>query len=314
MRDSFGEDILHGLSSSPKKLPSRYFYDEKGSRIFQEIMEMPEYYLTRAENEILSSHATEITENSYRPGLRIIELGAGDASKTYHLLKAWNARHPDVIYQPLDISEEALRELEGLLKKKLPDLNVETMHGEYFERLTQLQEEGDEHPKLVLFLGSNIGNFNYQGALAFMKQLRKSLCQGDQVLVGIDLKKSPSLILPAYSDKAGITARFNLNLLERINRELGGHFKVGQFRHYASYEPESGEVRSFLISQKDQDVLIEKLNRSFHFKAWENIQTEISRKYSREEFRELAEEAGFVLREQYFDGNMFFMDVLLDVV
>lgn len=311
MHANFSEDVLHGLTSNPKRLPSKYFYDAQGSKIFQEIMAMPEYYLTKAEMQIFQTHAGEIAAMVNQPDLRFIELGAGDASKTYYLLKALLELNKDLVYSPLDISSEALKQAQYSLSQRLPKLKVAPIHGEYFQMLESLGQEEDKTPKLISILGSNLGNFTYQGAASFLKQLNSVLLDGDMLLIGIDLKKSPSLILPAYSDSQGITARFNLNLLERINRELGGHFNTKHFQHYASYEPETGEVKSYLISQKEQEILLEKLNRSFHFGALENLHTEISKKYHPEEFKTLIQEAGFTWVEAYFDSEVYFMDVIL---
>lgn len=313
MTESFSEEVLHGLSSSPKRLPSKYFYDDKGSKIFQEIMSMEEYYLTRCESEIFKLHARDIAKSAWKPGLEIVELGAGDGLKTKLLLQAFAQENLEVDYIPIDISGEALSQLSKRLKKELPNQSFIPKEGQYFDVLEQLLLESDK-PRLILFLGSNIGNFAYQEALAFMKRIHRNLHTGDQVLIGIDAKKAPALILPAYSDKDGITARFNLNLLDRINRELGANFQTKKFRHYASYEPETGEVRSYLISQAEQEVYIEKLNKTFHFHQWENIHTEISKKYSDEELKKLADESHFEVRERYFDSQRFFSDSLLERV
>jgi len=312
MLNSFAEDVRIGLSASPKALSSKYFYDELGSKIFQEIMAMPEYYPTKCETRIFQAHAQDIVNITAKEGLSIVELGAGDASKTYYLLKAWLASGKKFNYNPLDISIEALNQAKNSLAERLPNLEVNPIQGEYFEVLERLSNDSSAENKLVLFLGSNLGNFNYEGALSFLKQLYVSLKSGDQLLIGIDLKKSPAVILPAYSDPAGITARFNLNLLARMNRELGADFNIKQFKHYASYEAETGEVRSFLISQKEQEVHLEALNQHFHFAAMENIHTEISKKYGQEEFKQLIHQAGFIWKEAFYDTNLYFMDVLME--
>ncbi len=309
MEQTFSEDVLHGLSSTQKRLPSKYFYDDKGSRIFVEIMGMEEYYLTSCEQEIFTQHAKDIAQLSWKPGLEIVELGAGDGLKTRQLLQAFASLKKEVDYIPIDISEGAVKLLLKRMKKELPKQAVHPRVGEYFQELEKLLQESDK-PRLILFLGSNIGNFNAYDAHVFLKRLNRNLKLGDQVLLGVDLKKSPSIILPAYSDSKGITAKFNLNLLNRINRELGANFKTKRFRHYASYDPESGEVRSYLISKVDQEVYIEKLNKSFHLAEQENIHTEISKKYAIEEFEALGHDCGFHSREQYFDSRHFFMDTL----
>ncbi|MDX5320550.1 MAG: L-histidine N(alpha)-methyltransferase [Bacteroidota bacterium] len=312
MKEQFAEDLLHGLCASAKRIPSRYFYDEKGSKLFQRIMQMPEYYLTPCETKIFQLHADEIAKRSYKPGMEVIEFGVGDGTKTQYLLKAWLKLGKDWTYVPIDIEGKVLKKTKKWLAEKFTDLTIHEVQADFFEALEAFNQRESQAPRLILFLGSNIGNFTYQEALAFMRRLHLMLNPGDQVLIGVDLKKNPAIILPAYSDAAGLTAAFNLNLLERINRELGGHFNVKNFKHYASYEPESGEARSYLISQKEQEVLIERLNRSFHFKEMENIQTEVSKKYAQEEFERLVAETGFQTMESYFDPNFYFMDTLLE--
>jgi len=312
MSNSFEQEVLEGLSLPAKKLSSKYFYDDKGSRIFREIMAMPEYYPTKCELRIFQTHAADIVAVTQKGNLNIIELGAGDASKTYYLLKAWLESGNEFVYSPLDISQEALDQAKNSLAKRLPQLKVKPIQGEYFEVLERISNDTSKTNKLVLFLGSNLGNFNLEGASAFLNKLYEALNPGDQLLIGIDLKKSPNIILPAYSDTGGITARFNLNLLNRINKELGGDFKLKNFKHYASYEPETGEVRSFLISQKEQDVHIKAVNKSFHFDEMESIHTEISKKYGQEEFKKLIKDVGFTWKEAYYDSNLYFMDVLME--
>ncbi len=312
MNDSFAKEVREGLSAPSKRLSSKYFYDETGSKIFQEIMAMPEYYPTKCETRIFQAHAEDIIALSTSNHLNIVELGAGDASKTYYLLKALTQSGKNFTYSPLDISEEALSQAKDSLNVRLPEVEVRPIRGEYFEVLDRLSQDTEAATKLVLFLGSNLGNFNYAGAEAFLKQLYDALKPGDQLFIGIDLKKSPTIILPAYSDPAGITARFNLNLLMRINKEFDADFNTKQFKHYASYEAETGEVRSFLISQKAQDVNLKKLNMTIHFDAMESIHTEISKKYGQEEFKQLIRSVGFTWKEAFYDSNMYFMDVLME--
>jgi len=310
--NSFALDIDAGLSAETKFLQSKYFYDDEGSRIFQEIMAMPEYYPTRCEEEILSKHAADLADAVAKPKMHAIELGAGDGRKILHLLRELNSRCEDALYSPIDISEEALRQVGERMQKRLPELEVQTIQGEYFEMLQRLKDSHSDRPRLVLFLGGNIGNFNQEKAGRFLRQLFDSMHIGDQLLLGVDLKKSPSIILPAYSDSHGITARFNLNLLKRINRELNADFNLKYFRHYASYSPESGEVRSYLISQKEQEVYIGALDKTFAFKAWENIHTEISRKYSEDELKMQLQDAGFKWKSAWYDSDYFFADVLCE--
>lgn len=312
MQSKFSEAVVHGLSANPKRLPSDFLLDEAGIRLLNEIRNMPEFYAAPCELRILKTHALEIAELLYKPGMQIIEKGAGDTAAIYYLLKAFWEKNHNIKFSPVDKSEALLNISRKSLQKHLPELNVSPVHGDFFTLLENWDEAGPS-PKLILLPASGIGNVGYQDALCMLKQLHRVLNHGDNLVLGIDLKKAPSVILPAHSDPAGITARYNLNLLERINHDLGGHFNTKYFKHYASYEPETGELKNFLISQKEQEVLIEKLNRSFHFEAWENVQTEISKKYSPEEFRQLSTEAGFTWVEAFYDPELFFMEVILRV-
>lgn len=310
MQSKFSEAVVHGLSSNPKRLPSDYLFDETGIRLLKEIRNMPEFYAAPCELGIFKSHAEEMAELLFQPGMQIIEKGAGDTSAIYYLLKALLKRDKKIQFSPVDPSEELLKMSLAALKQQLPGLDVDPGHGEFFS-LLEAREEMKPLPKLIVIPASRIGNLGYQDALSVLKQLHRILKKGENLLLGIDLKKAPSVILPAHSDPAGITARYNLNLLERINRDLGGHFNTKNFKHYASYEPETGELKNYLISQKEQEVLIEKLNRSFHFDAWENVQTEFAKKYNPEEFRRLSTEAGFTWVEAFYDPELFYMDVIL---
>ncbi|HCS19948.1 MAG TPA: hypothetical protein DIW47_05195 [Bacteroidetes bacterium] len=311
MQSKFSEAVVHGLSSNPKRLPFDYLYDEAGIRLLNEIRNMPEYYAASCELRIFQAHAPEMAELLYKPGMQIIEKGAGDPAAIYFLLKALLEKDKRIGFSPVDKSEKLLNQSKKILHERLPELAVTPGLGDFFAILEE-REEGEPTPKLIVIPASRIGNLGYQDALSALKQLRRVLKTGDKLLLGIDLKKAPSLILSAHSDPAGVNARYNLNLLERVNRELGGHFNPKYFKHYASYEPETGELKNFLISQKEQEVLIEKLNRSFHFDAWENVQTEIFKKYSPEEFRQLSTEAGFTWVEAFYDPELFFMDVILN--
>lgn len=310
MQSNFSEAVVHGLSSNPKRLPTEFPIDEPGIHLLEEIRNMPEFYAVACELHIFKGHAVEMAELLYRPGMKLIEKGAGDTSAIYYLLKALYERDKSLTYLPVDNSEAILDMGRKFLAKSLPDLKIDAKNGEFFSTLESLVES-DSAPKLILIPGSGIRNLSNLDVVSVLKQLHRILNDGDTLLIGVDLKKSPSVILPAHSDPAGISARYNLNLLERINRELGGHFNTKQFKHYTSYEPESGVLKNFLIAQKGQEVLIEKLNRSFHFEAWENVQAEVSKKYSPAEFRQLSKEAGFTWVEAYYDPEMFFMDVIL---
>jgi L-histidine N-alpha-methyltransferase len=310
-QNTFAEDVLKGLSSAPKFLSSKYFYDDEGSRLFQEIMKLPEYYLTRAEFEIFDTQQAEIFKafaadaNSFD----LIELGAGDGTKTAVLIDYFLKQNADFSYSPIDISQEALDILSAKFKAEFPRLSMNTKTGDYFRILETLKTESARR-KILLFLGSNIGNFSREQAVEFFKHLRGVMNENDLLFIGFDLQKDPRVILNAYDDARGVTAEFNLNLLRRINRELGANFDLEKFSHYAVYRPTECAARSFLISRQQQTVFVEALNQSFDFKAWEPIFMEISQKYNLEMIEELAQTSGFQVSENFFDENGYFVDSL----
>jgi len=289
----FASDIKAGLSSNPKKLPSKYFYDEAGDKLFQEIMKLDEYYLTRSEYEIFETYKADILDIiSKDEGFNLFELGAGDGYKTKLLLKYFVGQEIDFTYYPIDISGNVLNELESALAQEIPLLHVTTLEGDYFKMLSNISEEHAAH-KLILFLGSNIGNFAKEDAIRFLTLLRGSLKSGDFSLIGVDLKKHPEVILKAYNDSKGVTKAFNINLLTRINESFGADFNTEDFMHAPTYDPASGECRSYLLSKKDQSVDIPALEETFHFRKWEPVHMEISKKYDLVELEELATLAGF---------------------
>lgn len=302
-------DVKAGLSTAPKKLSSRFFYDERGDKLFQEIMAMPEYYLTRCELSIFEQFATEWIKTMGKDGFDLVELGAGDGTKTQVLLEEGLRQQVEFTYQPIDISQHALDDLQARLQEELPKLHCKPLQGEYFAVLEQIRALQDR-PKLILFLGSNIGNLAVGQAADFLQRLQASMNPKDRLLIGIDLKKDPQTILDAYNDPAGITAAFNLNLLARINRELDADFQLDQFKHWETYNPYSGATKSFLVSRADQKVTVGALGQSFQFQAWETIQVELSQKYSLPEINKLAHKAGFQVNKHYLDDRKYFVDSL----
>ena len=307
----FAEDVLRGLSETPKSLSSKYFYDDEGSRLFQEIMKLPEYYLTGSENEIFSTQ-TDAIYRSFANGdnaFDLIELGAGDGTKTAVLVDHFLKRNAEISYSPVDISQEALDALTEKFTAEFPDLTMKTLNGDYFRILESLKNGGGRR-KVLLFLGSNIGNFSREQALDFFRQLRAVMNHNDLLFIGFDLQKDPHVIVPAYDDKAGVTAAFNLNLLKRINCELGADFDLDKFTHYANYRPIEGCARSFLISRESQTVHIGGLNRDFEFDQWEAVFMEISQKYSLKMIAELAAESGFEIKHNFFDSKNYYCDSL----
>lgn len=309
---AFADEVAAGLSRTPKKLSSKYFYDQKGDELFQEIMRMPEYYLTDCEYSIFNERKDAILEAIGREDFELIELGAGDGYKTKVLLEHFLDEEVPFVYRPVDISPNVLHVLQEDLRQAWPQLPVRPLAGDYFAMLERLQSE-DGHRKVVLFLGANIGNYCRQESLRFLENLRRQMDPGDQLLIGFDLKKDPEIILKAYNDPAGITAAFNLNLLTRINRELGGNFDIDQFSHWETYQPSTGEARSYIVSRCEQEVDISTLQQRFHFDAWEAIDVELSLKYSPHEIEALARAAGFQVKEHFFDKRRYFMDSLWEV-
>ncbi len=309
--NTFASDVLTGLTSEPKELSSRYFYDDEGSRLFMEIMKLPEYYLTRSELEIFTDQ-TDAIYRAFADGtgsFDLIELGAGDGTKTAVLIDHFLQHDPEFKYSAIDISREACDALSANFEAKFPKLNLETRQGDYFQILESLSA-ADERRKILLFLGSNIGNFSRAGAVDFFKSLHRVMNASDKLFIGFDLQKDPRDIVRAYDDPKGVTAAFNLNLLTRINRELGGHFDVSKFSHYAVYRPIEGAARSFLISREKQTVRIDAFDRSFDFDAWEPIFMEISQKYSERLISELAAESGFTVEHNFYDSRHFYCNSL----
>lgn len=302
--------VEEGLSRTQKSLPSWLFYDENGDRIFQEIMHMPSYYLTGCEYEILRMNTKDILKRFQGQGsFQLIELGAGDGLKTEVLLKYFTEKQADFSYHPIDISASVLAQLQTRLQDSLPNLAYYPQQGEYIEALNKLNLANDQR-KVILFLGSNIGNFGVKQAGQFLKQIKNSMHSGDLFFLGVDLKKDPRMIQRAYDDEYGITKRFNMNLLLRLNTELGANFMLDQFNHYASYNPDTGEARSYLVSLRDQDVYIDALNKMIHFNRWEHIHTEVSIKYDQNMINNLAIDSGLEIAHQYFDGKHYFSDVV----
>lgn len=307
----FAADVLAGLSAEPKYLSSKYFYDDEGSRLFQEIMKLPEYYLTGCEHEIFETQSNEIYEAfaGGHSGFDLIELGAGDGTKTATLVGHFLEHDTDISYSPIDISQVALDALTAKFNKAFPTLRMNARQGDYFKVLGELKSEPARR-KVLMFLGSNIGNFSREDSIAFFRSIRAVMSDDDRLFIGFDLQKDPHVIGAAYDDPGGVTARFNLNLLTRINRELGGNFNVDAFMHYANYRPIEGAARSYLISREKQTVHIEALGRDFEFGQWEAVFMEISRKYSLDTIESLAEESGFEVEQNFFDSRRYYCDSL----
>ncbi len=294
-------DVLEGLNASPKRLPSHWFYDDAGSALFEQIMALPEYYLTRAEHRLLATQGGAIASALVdgaggAQGVQLVELGSGNGEKTLRLCQALQAQQLPWCYVPIDLSLAALAQLQQRFAAAMPHADVNPLSGDF--RL-HWPAHTPGLRQVVLFMGSNLGNLDADESLELLIQLRERLRPGDRLLLGLDLQKDPRRILQAYSDAQGLTARFNLNLLTRMNRELGMDFDIERFAHYASYSPLDGAARSFLVSQRHQTVRSRVLDRHFEFGDGEAIYTEQSQKYTPQSVSSLLQAAGFELLHQF---------------
>ncbi len=310
MNSNFAKDTLEGLTAKEKFLHSKYFYDDNGSRIFQDIMQMPEYYLTDSEFEILSLQAKQIVDAlNFNQPYNIVELGAGDGFKTFKLLEYLVHNNIEFHYVPIDISQEAIDLLTAKLKEKLPSLSIYSRVGDYFEILKK-ENTQTKTPSLLLFLGSNIGNYDDVKARELLNIFNNNMKAGDKLLIGFDLKKNPVIIRNAYDDKHGITKKFNLNLLVRINKTLNADFEIDNFDFYSYYNPKNGEVKSYLVSLKEQKIQLGKLDVIIKFKQNELIWTELSKKYTQKGVENFAKNANFTVNQHFLDCKQYFVDSL----
>ena len=310
--EQFALDILIGLSMSPKSLCSKYLYDETGDSLFQQIMELPEYYLTWCELEIFQKHKDRIADLIGDGDINLVELGAGDGKKTEILLDHFFKKGLRFEYIPIDISETAVHGLICKLHHYSKKLQIKGLVAEYFDGLKWLSSMNHKR-NVVLFLGSNIGNFSQSEARTFLHSLWNALNHGDYLVIGFDLKKDIELLTKAYNDSQGVTAQFNLNLLQRINGELGGNFDLDRFQYYSSYNVFAGAIESYLVSSQRQTVYIQTLNQFFSFDVWEPLHTEYSHKYLVPDTVLLAEETGFEVVDQLFDSRQYFVDSIWQV-
>jgi len=304
---AFAKDTLKGLLAEEKYLLPKYFYDERGSQIFCDIMRMPEYYPTSCEYEIFEQQSGAICD-MIEPGqgaLEVLELGPGDGLKSRLFLKSLYDRKPGLEYVPVDISAHALQYLRCKLQDELPGLQVNEKAGDFFHVMKQFAG-GNGISRVILFLGSNIGNFYPEEKKNFLTLLSAMTNKGDKVLMGFDLKKSPTVIQNAYDDPAGNTRAFNLNHLLRINRELDGDFDPEAFEHCASYDPVSGAMKSFLVSKKEQKVHLARVDTTIVFHKWEPVYMELSRKFSPADIKKIAKDYGFNVLHHFTDQRNYF--------
>jgi dimethylhistidine N-methyltransferase len=303
---SMAEDVRRGLSAHPKTLPPYLFYDDEGSRIYERITEVPEYYLTRAERGILASRAGDIARRVRRglDPLTVIELGAGSASKTEILLRAIVEQGARCTYVPIDVSRGALAVATRRIGEALPGVKVRALPASYDQALRTLGDVAA--PRLVLFLGSSVGNMSDDEASTLLGQVRRALPGETWLLLGTDLRKSPAALRAAYDDAAGVTAAFNKNLLVRINRELGGHFDLGRFRHVARWNDGESRIEMHLESMQAQEVAVDALRLCVRFEAGETIHTESCAKYDLPRVERLLGAGGFALSATYSHPELGF--------
>jgi dimethylhistidine N-methyltransferase len=306
-KNAFALDVLVGLSDTRKAIPSKYLYDSGGSDLFMRIMESPEYYVTNCERDALQTHSPEISKMLGAEPFNLVEMGAGSGEKTLILLKQFLADKHEFQYVPIDISEGAMRGLVDDLDKTIPEAKTHGLVSDYSNGLKWLNNRYSRR-NVVLFLGSSIGNYTHAEERFFFRNVWNSLNDNDLLLIGFDLKKDIELLLSAYNDTKGVTAQFNLNLLTRINRELGGKFDLTKFRHYGTYNVFNGAMESYLVSLEKQEVFIEMIGRSFSFREWEPIHTEYSYKFLPADIEKLAAETGFVVERMLYDSQGYFVD------
>ncbi len=304
----FAGAVRAGLGARPKSLPCRFFYDDEGSRLFEEICSLPEYYATRTEREILLRAAPEIAEAA-GAGTALAELGSGSSAKTKLLIEALLARQDELHYVPIDISTAFLEESSRALLGRFPRLRITAIGGEYLDAVPHLPPR--DGPLLCLFLGGNVGNLEEEEASAFLAGVASGLSPRDRLLVGFDRLKERTVIERAYDDRAGVTAAFNRNLLTRINRELGGEFDLDAFDHAAPFVAERSRIEMHLVSRRPQEVRVAALGQTFSFEKGETIHTENSHKYDRAGIDRLCETAGLTVVRLWSDPREWFSLVLL---
>jgi L-histidine Nalpha-methyltransferase len=301
---TFAQDVACGLTAIQKWLPPKYFYDARGSQLYEQICALPEYYPYRAEMEILSTHAAEI--HAEIGHLALVEFGSGSATKTRHLLSAYEWAGRPFRYCPVDISQEILWDMAQRLLQEYSHIEIRAMHAD-FAGQPQVIQAFQLEKKAVAFFGSSLGNFTREESVAFLQRTAAIMGPEDVFLLGIDLKKSPAILIPAYDDAQGVTAAFNLNVLHRINRELGGQFDLHNFEHLALYNEEQGCIEMHLRSLQAQRVPIVEVEPVISFAKDETIHTESSYKYSVDEVRDLGYAAQLVLRRTWFDARRYFL-------
>lgn len=309
--EAFARDVIKGLSQQPKAISAKYFYDDIGSELFQKISQHPDYYLTKTEFSILQSIQQQLPALLNLETVDIIELGAGDGHKSKLIIDGFLSHGTEVNFYPIDISEKAMH-LMGDHLQVSPRFNIHGIIADYIHGLAHIHRISNNQ-KLVLFLGSNIGNFTKAQSLDFLAQLHDCLDAQDYLLIGFDLIKDPAILNKAYNDSDGLTSAFNLNLLHRINRELGANVDTSLFKHYGFYNPTLTCMESYLISKAKQEIKLATTQQLFHFDANEPLHLEYSYKYSQTEITKLAERLNFTTHQLFSDHQSYFIDALWQV-
>jgi dimethylhistidine N-methyltransferase len=300
---AIASDVRQGLTASPKYLPAKLFYDEVGSQLFEQITELPEYYLTRTERSILEQYAGEILSQA-GPSLTLVELGAGTASKTCILIEELLRRQSRALFYPIDVSSSALDEAIRQLGRQFPALRVSPIIADYTGGVPALSRISGR--KLVLYIGSSIGNFEPDHSIRLLRRIRQTLRSGDALLLGADFAKSPKILLPAYDDAQGVTAAFNRNILARLNRELEADFVLDNFRHIALWNRRSSRMEIYLESLTAQTAFLPALDLDVSFRPGERIHTENSYKYTEAMIESILRESGFALEQSWSDRKKWF--------
>ena len=300
---AMAREVREGLSAMPKRLPAKLFYDEAGSALFEQITELPEYYLTRTERAIFEDYAARILEAA-GPSLTLVELGAGTASKTRILIEELLQRQTRALFYPIDVSPSALNEAVRQMATQFPQLRVSPIVADYTGGVPALSRISGR--KLVLYIGSSIGNFEPSQAVGILRRIRRSLRAGDALLLGTDLAKSSKILVPAYDDAQGVTAQFNKNMLVRLNRELDADFDLGAFRHVAVWNKRCSRMEMYLESTVKQSVFLPALDLDVPFEEGERLHTENSYKYTEEMVNTIVHESGFTLEKTWADSKGWF--------
>lgn len=302
-------ELRRSLTASPKTLPCKWLYDETGSDLFEQICDLPEYYLTRAESSILHERADDIIKDCPLP-LVLVELGSGSSRKTRHLIAALLQRQPRLTYYPIDISAAALEQAAVWILRDFANLTVVGLHGEFAAGLDYLAGH-EQRPRLIAFLGSTIGNLDERELVEFFTLLRQRLRPQDRFLLGFDVRKDPAILVPAYDDAQGVTARFNLNMLARLNREYGANFDLSAFAHRALFHDERSRIEMHLVSLRPQTVAIPGLELTISLAEGETIHTENSYKHSEAALQALLQQQGFTVQLACTDADKLFCVYLL---